>query len=304
LEFAAAARASGGGVVCGATFRLLRFSGITAGTMILAGDVGGTNTRLGIFDPNLKLSRAQAVRNAGRGSLEEIVAEFLEASPRVEIDRACFGVAGPVAAGKVKPTNLPWQLEEALLAETLKIPRVLLINDLVAHAEGIELLDPGQLIELCRGEMAPRGNRAIIAAGTGLGEAGLVFDEHLNGYRAFASEGGHVDFSPRGEVQIALMRYIERAQGIATWERVLSGPGLRHIYDFFCSEEQLGKAAALPMAEPAPSDISAAGMVNSNPAAAAAVDLFISLYGSEAGNLALKLLASGGVYVGGGSRRI
>jgi glucokinase len=197
-------------------------------------------------------------------------------------------------------TNLNWNLDERSLAAELNIPKVALVNDLVAHAEGIEMLGPEQLIELNAGEPVPRGNRAIIAAGTGLGEAGLVFDPHVHGYRAFASEGGHADFAPRGEQEIALLRYVEKIKQVATWERVLSGPGLSNIYNFLTTPEQLGPAAALTKPDPTPGEISAAALDGTNRAAAAALEMFVKLYGSEAGNLALKLLASGGVYLGGG----
>src|SRR5436305_6760437 len=165
--------------------------------MILAGDIGGTNSRLAIFDPQLRQLEQGVIKNAGRGSFSKIVAEFLSQHRTAQIDRACFGVAGPVADGRVTLTNLMWQLDAQSLASDLSIPKIALINDLVAHAEGIELLKPEHLVTIQAGDPVARGARAVIAAGTGLGEAGLILDPHINGYRAFASEGGHADFSPR-----------------------------------------------------------------------------------------------------------
>jgi glucokinase len=178
---------------------------------------------------------------------------------------------------------------------------VALINDLVAHAEGIELLKPDQLIQLNAGEPVPGGNRAIIAAGTGLGEAGLVWDSALNGYRACASEGGHCDFSPRTDIEVSLLRYLQDVKKLtATWETVLSGPGIRNVYDFIICPGQMGPSAALPIADPKPADIAEAAMAGTNEACEKTLDLLVHFYGAEAGNLALKLLAVGGMYLGGG----
>jgi glucokinase len=270
--------------------------------MILAGDIGGTNSRLAIFDQQCNKRHEETVKNAGRTGLVEIVRQFLAAMPGElhPIDRACFGVAGPVNQGRVKLTNLMWELDERTLAAELKIPTVALINDLVAHAEGIELLRPGQIETIHAGEPVAQGNRAVIAAGTGLGEAGLVWDRHVGGYRAFASEGGHCDFAPREEIDVALMRYVQQTKGVATWERVLSGPGLRRIYDFLLTPEQLGPAAALDEKDPTPEQIADAARAGTNRAAVTAAELFTRFYGSESGNLALKLLATGGIYLSGG----
>ncbi len=273
--------------------------------LILAGDIGGTNTRLAIFTPALDVVDERATKNLNRPSLTDIVREFLAAYPNEakQIDRACFGVAGPVSHGHVKTTNLPWELDVQDLSRDLNIPKVALVNDLVAHAEGIEVLKPEHFVTLSAGEPDPHGNRAVIAAGTGLGEAGLVWDPDIKGYRAFASEGGHCDFSPRTDQEFALAKFIQQKKGVATWERVLSGPGLRRIYDFLLSTTppQSGSliAGSLP-ADPTPEQIGQAGMNKTNPIAFAALNLFVHFYASEAGNLALKLLATGGVYLSGG----
>src|SRR5439155_14807471 len=229
--------------------------------MILAGDIGGTNTRLAVFDDKFSKLREQTFTNAGRASFTEVVQEFLKASTRAEkIDRATFGVAGPVKDGSATMTNLPWKLDEQKLSRDLKIPRVAVINDLVAHAEGIELLKPDQLITISRGEFV-HGNRAVIAAGTGLGEAGIFWDPQQRRYRAFPSEGGHADFAPRDDRQIALLKYLRGKPPNASWERVLSGPGLRNIYDFLVTVENL---PALANGEPKPKEITTAAMAGSN----------------------------------------
>jgi len=268
--------------------------------MILAGDIGGTNTRLAVFSDSLEKLHEQIYQNQGRQSFTEIVHEFLNASPvKDRPTAATFGVAGPVKDGAAMMTNLPWKLEEEALARDLGVPRVALINDLVAHAEGIELLKPEQLITVHRGD-ALAGNRAVIAAGTGLGEAGIFFDAIERRYRAFASEGGHCDFSPRDDRQMALLKWLRGRYPNASWERVLSGPGLRNIYDFLISATQLGPSAALPKVNPTPKDISLAAIQNRNTACVEALDLFVAFYGAEAAQLALKVLATGGVFIGGG----
>ena len=268
--------------------------------MILAGDIGGTNSRLAVFDSDLRLVRESSYTNAGRGSLGEIVQEFLKADkPRIEA--ATFGVAGPVRDGHVTLTNIHWDLEERTLAAELGIPRVELINDLRAHAEGIELLKPSDLNVVNAPPAARKpGNRAIIAAGTGLGEAGLVWDSNAILHHPVACEGGHCDFAALTDQEIALLNHLRQRRLPTTWESVLSGPGLRNIYDFLITEAQLGRDAALPNPDPRPSEISKAALANSNRAASAALELFITFYGAEAGNLALKFLATDGIYLGGG----
>ena len=257
--------------------------------MILAGDIGGTNSRLAIFDSRLQILHDESFKNAGRANLTDIVHEFLSHHRDAKLDRACFGVAGPVAQGKVTLTNLNWQLDERSLASEFSIEKVALINDLVAHAEGVELLGADDVVTIKPGDPVPRGARCLIAAGTGLGQAGLMFDPDINGYRGFASEGGHSDFSPRDDDDIALMRFIQQREGIATWERVLSGRGLKRIFEF------LGGDAAL-----APEEISKAAKAQASPVAVEAIRRFVRYYGLEAGNLALKFLATGGVYLSGG----
>jgi glucokinase len=271
--------------------------------MFLAGDIGGTNSRLAIIDADMLPVHATVTKNAGQPSLAQIVRQFLDGAPRdvvQQVRKGCFGVAGPVAGGKVTLTNLSWQLDETILAKELGLDQVALINDLVAHAEGIELLQPDQLVTLNPGQMIHGGNRAIIAAGTGLGEAGLFYSTELNGYRAFASEGGHCDFAPRTDQEIALLKFLEDKNISATWETVLSGPGLKNIYDFLVSPSQLGATAALENHDVNPADITKAALDGSNQACIEAMKMFVHFYAAEAGNLALKVLSVGGMYLGGG----
>jgi len=272
--------------------------------MILAGDIGGTNSRLALFDDELTAVKQTVTKNKGRDSFGPIVREFLDqcGDLRRQVDRACFGVAGPVAEGQVTLTNLKWHLDEAALSRELGIRKVALINDMLAHAEGVERLRPEHVVMLNEGEHRHGGNRAIIAAGTGLGEAGLFWDAKIDGYRGFASEGGHCDFGPRSDQEVALLQFLQKQKGIrnVSWESVLSGPGLRNIYDFLIAPEQLGPGAGLPNPDPPPADVTQAAMQGSNRAAVAAMEMFIHFYGAEAGNLALKLLAIGGMYLGGG----
>jgi len=271
--------------------------------MILAGDIGGTNSRLGLFDDQRKVLCETSKKNAGRASLQDVVNEFLGEARGAHagtIDRACFGVAGPVAGGEVYLTNLNWHLKEESLAGELKIPKLALINDMVAHAEGVELLEPANLITLNQGNAVPGGDRAIIAAGTGLGEAGLLWETKLKGYVAMASEGGHADFAPRTERQIQLLRFLLEKLGSVSWENILSGPGTRRIYDFFVSPAQMGPQAALADHDLSPAQITVAALDGSNPACVATLELFADCYAAEAGNLALRFLATGGLYIGGG----
>jgi glucokinase len=268
--------------------------------MILAADIGGTNSRLALFDEKLSKQTEHTFRNEGRSSFTEIVREFLaSAASSQAISRAAIGVAGPVKNGHASMTNLPWKLGEQELSRDLAIPKIALINDLVAHAEGIELLKPEQMITIQHGDSV-RGNRAVIAAGTGLGEAGIFWDAQQRGYRPFPSEGGHGDFAPRDQRQIALLRYIRGRYPNASWERVLSGPGLRNLYDFLIAADQLGPSSALTMIDPKPADITSAAMRNQSRACVEALELFVTIYGAESANLALKLLAVGGVYLAGG----
>jgi glucokinase len=274
--------------------------------MILAGDIGGTNTRLALVEPTsrqgLRIKRRGKTANADHDGLASVASEFLEQTGAAgKVKAACFGVAGPVGGGKVTLTNLDWTLDEKQLARELRIARVSLINDLVAHAEGTNVLPRRDAAVLNKGMPEPRGNRAIIAAGTGLGEGVLAYDPDIDGHRALASEGGHCDFSPRDPREDALAVFLRNQLGrTAEWESVLSGPGLRNIYDFLLAPGPYHVDGALDHPNPTPAEITQAGVARSSRACVAALEWFVSLYGAEAGNLALKALARGGVFVGGG----
>jgi len=270
--------------------------------MILAGDIGGTNARLAYFQTKsgqLQLISERVFPSGDYRELGDIVSKFLaESSARPEI--ACFGIAGPVHHGRVETSNLPWVIEQARLAKQIQLPATLLINDLEASAWGIGALQRQDLIAL--NQTAPSvGNQAVISPGTGLGEAGLIWNGSQ--HQVFASEGGHVDFAPQGELQIELLTFLAKRHGHVSYERVLSGPGLVNVYEFLrekrCVQEPAGFASCLTHRDAA-AQISGAALDGTNPLAEQALDLWISVYGAEAGNLALKTMATGGVFLGGG----
>lgn len=270
---------------------------------VLAGDIGGTHSRIACFEADGERLRAVAEQiydSASYDGLSTIVADF-SARHGGRCEHACFGIAGPVREGVVRATNLPWVIDAAQLASELKLRRVSLINDLEAIAYSIAVLDPDQLVTLNPAADASAGNAAIIAAGTGLGESGLYWDGAT--FHPFACEGGHADFSPADELQDELLRYLRPQFGHVSWERVLSGPGLYALYRFLrdsgrgTEPEWLGRELAQ---QDASRQISRHALAGTDALCAQALDLFVTLYGSEAGNLALKLMARGGVYVGGG----
>jgi glucokinase len=273
------------------------------GVLVLAGDIGGTNTKLGLFLVSPRgAARVASDRYESRRypGLADIVREFLSRR-RETPSAACFGVAGPVRDGRCIATNMPWIVEARKLARVLTLPRVELMNDLEANAWGIPFLAPRDFYTVNRGTPDSRGNAAVIAAGTGLGEAGLFRDGRE--LRPFACEGGHADFSPADALQGELWRHLSSRFGHVSWERVLAGPGLVNIYRFL-RESGRGReprwlAAALKGPVPAAA-ISQAGLDGRSSLCSKALDLFVSLYGAEAGNLVLKLMATGGVYIGGG----
>ncbi|HSX10362.1 MAG TPA: glucokinase [Chlamydiales bacterium] len=267
--------------------------------MILAGDIGGTNTRLALFEKGKRVSQERKFPSHKYKGLEEIVAEFLQ-TEKGKVERACFGVAGPVRNGVCKTTNIPWIIDAAKLAKAVHIPSVHLLNDLEANAYGLQVLQPEDLYLLNPGEKQ-KGNRALIAAGTGLGEAGLFWDGKT--HHPFACEGGHADFGPRNEAEIELFLYLKKKFGHVSCERVVSGPGLHSIFQFLVDtgKETLSREVKEEMEKRDPSKvISDWGSRGKDGACVRAVDWFVSMYGAEAGNLALKFLSLGGFYVGGG----
>ncbi len=268
--------------------------------MILAGDIGGTHTRLALFEGN-KADAQEIFSSREYTELLPIVQKFLKAHP-VRLKAACFGIAGPVRNGKCQATNLPWIVDSGELARSLQLDPVHLINDLEANGWGIRVLQPEDLYLLHEGDLSQKGNCALIAAGTGLGEAGLYWDgkEH----RPFACEGGHVDFAPRNALEIELLVYLnEIYSSHVSYERIVSGPGLKNLYEFLIHTRREVEPPELKQ-EKKTRDlaqlVSEWGRQGRDPGCARALDWFLSLYGAEAGNLALKFLARGGVYVGGG----
>lgn len=267
--------------------------------MILAGDIGGTNTRLALFDKGKLVGQEGKFPSHTYKSLEEIVLKFLQ-TEKLKVQKACFGIAGPIRDGVCKATNLPWVVDAARIGEETHIPSVHLLNDLEANAYGLQVLKPEELYLLNRGK-DQKGNRALIAAGTGLGEAGLYWDGKM--HRPFACEGGHTDFGPRNPMEFELLVYLKKKFGHVSYERVVSGPGLHSLFQFLVDtgRETFSSAVKAEMEKRDPSRVvSEWGSQGRDPACVHAVDWFVSLYGAESGNLALKFLSLGGFYVGGG----
>ena len=272
--------------------------------MILAGDIGGTKTVIGLFDEaadRLHAVREEKFPSQNYGALEEILDQFLRGGPSPVPRAACFGVAGPVVRGRSEATNLPWVIDSKALERTLGLKGVAVINDLVATAYGIPTLNPEDLYVLNEGRSDPEGNMALIAAGTGLGEALLFWDGQA--YRGVASEGGHADLAPRNALEIELLQYLLSRFQRVSYERVLSGPGIFNIYSFLkqagYAEEPHWLAERFQDQDPSPV-ITEAAKRGECDLCVRTLHLFVSLYGAEAGNLALKAMATGGVYIGGG----
>lgn len=271
--------------------------------MILAGDIGGTKTNVALFEKD-DLGKPLAQRSFPSNkfdSLESILSEFV-AEHKPQLTDACFGIAGPVKDGQVRTPNLKWVVDGRRLAQTLSLDRVGLINDLEATAYGIEVLGAAQLHTLNEGQAEHGGHRALIAAGTGLGMAGLFYDGRH--YRPIASEGGHIDYAPRTAIEHELLNYMrDKVLGRVSYERVLSGPGLFNIYSFLrdqgYGEEPAWLAEQIKTGDGSAA-VSQAGLDGKSELAFKALDLFVDIYGAMAGNLALILKATGGVYVGGG----
>src|SRR5579864_5148435 len=271
--------------------------------MILAGDIGGTNARLAYFQPqngHLQLVSERVFPSREHSEFGEIVTQFLDDSgTRPEV--ACFGIAGPVRNGRVETSNLPWVIEQARLAKQIHLPATMLINDLEASAWGIGALSASDLVPLNRVAGTAVGNQAVVAPGTGLGEAGLFWDGTR--HHVFACEGGHTDFAPQNELQIELLRFLKARFGHVGYERILSGPGLVNGYEFLRDEKKGKESPALADAMKkgdAAAAISRAALAGTDPLAGQALDLWIRVYGAEASNLALKAMSTGGLYLGGG----
>jgi glucokinase len=271
--------------------------------VILAGDVGGTKCNLALFSENGdKLTPVFRQRFASKefAQFDLIVKEFArQAEPHLRVHKvraAGFGVAGPVIENRVRATNLPWIVDAGNLAKELSVEQVVLMNDLGGTGHSIEHLASSELCVLNPGKAEPGGTRALIAAGTGLGQAFLVWNGTR--YRVAASEGGHSDFAPHTEQQIELWRFMKRRYPQVSWELILSGRGFRTLHEFLSSTVKHASFED-PDADPAP-EITQLGLAKSCPVCVETLDLWTNIYGAEAGNLALKVLALGGLYVAGG----
>jgi len=273
--------------------------------MLLSGDIGGTKTILAQYEKNtdgLERVRERLFPSADYASLEEIVQEFLS-DQSVSVEAACFGVAGPVFDGVSRITNLPWVIDEKVLSKVAGIPRVKLLNDLQAMALGLLRLGPEEWLELNPHAESRIGNRAVVAAGTGLGEA-ILFWDGMN-YHPIATEGGHTDFAPGDAFEDGLLVYLrEKFSGHVSMERILSGAGIAELYGYMRSTgilpESEALATALQTAEDPAREISFHALEYQDPLARETLRRFARIYGAEAGNLALKCLSRGGVLIGGG----
>ena len=274
--------------------------------MLLAGDIGGTKTLLALYAPSSGVRQPVAeaeFHSASYPSLDAIAREFLTRQNQTA-DYACFDVAGPVIGGRAHLTNLPWDMDEAALRQSLGLQRVLLLNDLKAIAYSVPQLEPTELRCINAGIPEPNGPIAVVAPGTGLGEAFLIWNG--SGYIACSSEGGHASFAPTDERQSGLRRYLGERFGHVSSERVCSGLGIANVYDYLRETEPglepAAFAAALSQAADRTPLIAQAGMeaTSGNPLATATLEIFVTILGDEASNLALKVLATGGVYLAGG----
>jgi glucokinase len=275
--------------------------------MILAGDVGGTKVHLALY--NFANGRLQPVRDQkfpahDFASLDDVVNKFLGSGKekKEEILAACFGCPGPVRDGRLKLTNLPWTLDTRDLVKSLGIPHIFLINDLEANGYGIPELAPESIFLLHSGEANASGHAGLMAAGTGLGEALLIWDGKT--HRPIPSEGGHCDFAARTDREIALLQYLRGTlKGRVSWERVVSGLGIKNVYSFLRDVEKINEPGWLHdrmMAEDPNAVIGQCAEDGSSSLCFETMKTFSAAYGAEAGNIALKVLASGGMYLGGG----
>ncbi|HEX4652022.1 MAG TPA: glucokinase [Granulicella sp.] len=276
--------------------------------MILAGDVGGTKVHLALYNfegGRLRALREQKYPAHEHASLGAVIEKFLEVDnvARKDIVAACFGVPGPVRAGRLKLTNLPWILDTRELSQELSIEHIFLINDLEANGYGIPELAPERIFTLHKGDSSSVGHRGLIAAGTGLGEAMLIWDgksRHL----PIASEGGHCDFAARTDQEVALLQYLRRTlNGRVSFERVVSGIGIKNVYAFLRDDQKMDEPAWLRERlehEDPNAVIGECGEDGSSEICAETLKIFSAAYGAESGNIALKVLAMGGMYLGGG----
>lgn len=280
----------------------------TVYSMILAGDVGGTKVHLALYSfegGTLKKLRDQKYPATEYASLDEVVQEFLQeqGENRNDIVAACFGCPGPVRDGRLKLTNLPWTLDSHDLAKSLGIQHIFLINDLEANGYGIPELQPESIFTLHPADSSAVGNRGLVSAGTGLGEAMLIWDGKQR-HTPIASEGGHSDFAARTDREIRLLQYLcKTLNGRVSFERVVSGLGIKNVYAFLRDAEKMDEPAWLRdrlAAEDPNAVIGQCAEDGSSPICFETMQVFAGAYGAEAGNMALKVLAAGGIYLGGG----
>lgn len=265
--------------------------------MILAGDVGGTKSNLGLFDVQQgKLTRVAEKRYASHehSGLHEIAKDFVD-SNGAKITAASFGIAGPIVNNTVHATNLPWVVDGGVMARFLGLSRVHLLNDLEAAAYGVRVMEPQDLDIIYPGAPNPEATQVVIAAGTGLGEGVLFWNgtEHI----PVATEGGHADFSPSTDQQADLWKFLKKKHEFVSAELLLSGRGFQNIHEFLSPYEK--DPGFDPTSDPAP-EITRRALANECPVCVATLDLWVEIYGSEAGNFALRALARGGIYVAGG----
>jgi glucokinase len=284
-------------------------TGIPDTAVVLAGDIGGTNCRLALFRGSEKLFE-RIYPSQEQKDFSTVVERFLDEArkplgPEARPQRACFGVAGPVENNTSKPTNLPWFIDGPRLAQRLKMARVWLLNDFQAAALGVTLLGEEDLVPLGGGPRNPTGPIVVAGAGTGLGEAFLVWSPGENRYQVIPSEGGHVDFTPRTALESALFHHLSGRYGRVSFERVLSGPGIADTFSFLASEPgcrplvQPETLAAIVTEDPA-TVVTRQALAGADPVCVIALNIFVSVLGGLAGNLALSMLATGGVFIAGG----
>lgn len=271
---------------------------------VLAGDLGGTKTNLALFSATgetLKILQEHTYRSREYGSFTEIIQHFITQHPDTPPERICIGVAGPVIKGRVELTNLSRDLSEDEIRENTGLNQVALINDLEATAYGLATLSPDKLLTLHKGNAEHKGNMAIIAPGTGLGEAGLYWDGKA--YHPFPTEGGHCDFAPRTDLDMELLKYLQEKYEVASWERLISGPGINNIYFFLRDVKGMDEPAWLAKAmeeKDTAAVISENGIGRKAPICIKTMELFVRYLGREASNLVLKMKATGGLFLGGG----